>query len=122
MVDGQEGPEYEGICQVGIGFSPDGKHVAYIANRGDRQFVVLDGQENGAYEGIGVGPLFGGDSGRVAYSAQKGRKQVVVVNGEEGPEYTSILSGPVFRRDGALEYIAADKNRVLYRVTVPARN
>lgn len=52
VVDGQEGPHYladwygRGI-RFGPVFSPDGRHVVYIANDGNKgQYVVVDGVQN----------------------------------------------------------------------------
>jgi hypothetical protein len=67
VVDGVEGNEYGGIqARPGFGptpgvlgvlegslvFSPDSRHVAYLARRGDKQFLVVDGVEGKEYEGF----------------------------------------------------------------------
>ncbi len=43
VMDGQEGKAYEGIGALSLSFSPDGKRSAYIARRGQRQLIVIDG-------------------------------------------------------------------------------
>ena len=40
IVDGQPGAEYDGI-EIPV-FSPDGKRVAYAAQKGDKSLVVID--------------------------------------------------------------------------------
>ncbi len=52
VVDGQEGPEYDMIFQVGPIFSPDGKRLAYAAKKGQKWLVVMDGHEGPEYDGI----------------------------------------------------------------------
>lgn len=92
--------------------SPDGKRVAYIANAGDRQFVVVDGKEERQYDGIGEGTLiFSPDSRRVAYVAIAGNKQFVVVDGKEEKQYDAI-GIPIF---------SPDSKRMAYMVQVDNR-
>jgi roadblock/LC7 domain-containing protein len=90
-VDGQVGPEYDGIGGSSLLFSPDGKRVAYAARKGQKRFVVVDGQVGAECDGIGESNLlFSPDGKRVAYAARKGQKQCVVVDGQAGPEYDGI--------------------------------
>jgi len=52
-----------------LAVSPDGKRVAYLASRGKRELVIIDGVEGKEY-GDGIGHLvFSPDSKRVAYMA-----------------------------------------------------
>jgi len=53
VVDGKEGKEYDGIVAGSLKFSPDSKHLAYVAVRGEKRFVVVDGKEGKEYDGIG---------------------------------------------------------------------
>ena len=91
--------------------------MAYVAWKGDKLLVVVDGKEGPAYDEIGEGdPIFSPDGKRVAYVAWKGDKQLVVVDGEEGPAYDGIIrNGPTFCERGALEYLA-QKDGVLFRI------
>jgi hypothetical protein len=70
VVDGVEGNEYGGgLARPGFGptpgvlegslvFSPDSRRVAYLAQRGDKALVVVDGVEGKEYEGfLGGGGL-----------------------------------------------------------------
>jgi len=70
LIDGQVGPEYDGISFVV--FSPDGKRLAYAATRGREGFVVVDGKEGPKYPGLALGsePTFRPD-GSVEYVAAK---------------------------------------------------
>jgi Tol biopolymer transport system component len=84
VVDGQPGPDYDVIFMPE--FSPDGKHVAYVAKRGEKLLVVVDGQSGVEYDGLNIGaPSF----------VRKG--------------------DPHFRPDDVLEYLAARDNS-LYRL------
>ena len=77
MVDGVARKTYTSILrlplteagvQQQIKFSPDGLRVAYVARRGERFLVVVDGKEGPEYERIRVGALsFSPDSRRLAY-------------------------------------------------------
>ena len=67
--------------------------MAYVAARGGKRLVVVDGVEGKEYDGIGEGtPVFSPDSKRVAYAAARGAKQLVVVDGVEGKEYDGIVA------------------------------
>jgi hypothetical protein len=89
--------------------SPDSKRVAYVAKAGDKQVVVVDGEEGKQYDSILEGtPIFSLDSKRVVYGAQIGDKWLVVVDREEGKQYDGILEGTLtFSPDGErIAYIA----------------
>ena len=72
--------------------SPDGRHVAYVAQAEDKQFVVIDGKKGKHYDGIGRAIIFSPDSRRVAYIAIIGKKGVVVVDGKEEKQYDNLGS------------------------------
>ena len=79
--------------------SPDGRHVAYVAQIGDEQFVVIDGKKGKHYDGIGRAIVFSPDSKRVAYIAIIGKKGVVVVDGKEEKQYDNLGSNIIFSPD-----------------------
>lgn len=75
--------------------------VGYLAWRGSKGVVVVDGVET-EYERVGKEYLvFSPDSRRVAYMAGSSDKMSVVVDGVAGPVYDGILlgSGPTFSPD-----------------------
>ncbi|MCP4254642.1 MAG: PDZ domain-containing protein [Candidatus Scalindua sp.] len=82
--------------------SPDSKHKAYVARKGNKQIVVVDGKESEEYDGIVKGSLvFSPDSKRIAFVARRGNKQIVVVDGKESGEYDGVVEGSfVFSQDG----------------------
>ena len=66
--------------------SSDGRHVAYVAQEGDKQFVVVDGKEGKHYDGIGS-ILFSALTVSMWLYGQAGKKRLVVVDGKEGKQY-----------------------------------
>ena len=66
-------------------FSPDSKHLAYVALVGDiftgKFFVVLDEKEDKQYDEVET-LIFSPDSKRLAYAAKIGDKCFMVVDGE----------------------------------------
>jgi hypothetical protein len=81
----------EGIIDVTLHASPDSKRVAYVAKRGEKNLVVVDGVEGKEYDGISGGALvFSPNSKRVAYRAKRGDKSFFVVDGVEGKEYDDV--------------------------------
>ncbi len=48
VTDDKEGDEYDQILL--LGFSPQGKHVYYVARQNNQKFFVIDGQESDGYE------------------------------------------------------------------------
>ena len=66
-------------------FSPDHQRLAYVLQEetwSEKQFVVVDGKEQKAYNGI-EGIVFSPDSRRLAYVANLGSGRVAVVDGRE---------------------------------------
>lgn len=112
-------------------FSPDSERLAYVAQRGNKQMVVVDHKPGPEYdqvgtiprngfEELGAGPLFSPNSRRWAYLAVKSyesaspqthwiRKMVAVIDGEEGPEYRKITRGPVFNPNSRYVAYVAEK-------------
>jgi hypothetical protein len=122
--DGVDGAKYDHILSPPI-FSPDSKHLAYIAESEGKYFVVLDGKEGKKYDHIIFGavgalplgdllPVFSPDSQHIAYVAIDGGKYMMVRDTEEGKKYDRVvgyeqLVGPVFSPDSKhLAYIASD--------------
>ena len=104
------GEVHPGALDSSPAVSPDSKRLAYAAQRGGMQLVVVDGVEGKEYDGIGVGTLlFSADSKRVAYVAGRGGKLLVVVDGVEGKEFDGIGKGTlVFSPDSQrVAYVAS---------------
>jgi Tol biopolymer transport system component len=103
--------------------SPDSSRLAYLAKRGDKWLVVVDGVERKEYDGIGKGsPLFSPDGMRVGYGAGRGGKQLVVVDGVEGKEYNGFLTGSRMVFDGPRSlHTLAVVGREFFRVHIEWR-
>jgi len=76
VVDGVPGKPYDNVDRQGTVFSADGKHLAYGAQRGDRQFLIVDGLEGKAFDPPTEHPrplpkaVFSSDGRRLAYHVQ----------------------------------------------------
>lgn len=123
---------YDNIHEFAV--SPDGKRIAFIAERDDKQFVVLDNVEGKTYDGV-KHLKFSADSRHIAYMAAEGKyfqpdspysgdymakTMLIVVDTSEHKRYqgtyidTSPLTmyDPVFSKDGSkIAYTALLKNK-----------
>jgi WD40-like Beta Propeller Repeat len=100
-IDGKEQRGYDGIGRVR--FSGDGRHVAYEATDGGKDFVVVDGQEGTRYHDIVDDTLTSSPNGSgVAYAyTQDDNTVVMIVDGRVFSPADEVLVGsPVFSPDG----------------------
>ncbi|HEX2972630.1 MAG TPA: hypothetical protein VHP11_09875 [Tepidisphaeraceae bacterium] len=107
VVDGVEGRLFDEIQDVRM--SPDGKRVAYRAQRNaDQWYMVVDGVPGKAYPQVQP-PCLSADGRRVGYLAGSDQQQVLVVDGQELPTAAGRpVAGPVFSPDGKrLAYVVA---------------
>ena len=65
MIDGKEGPTFDGLGRFKLVFSPDGERHAYVARKGVRLGLVVDGKLGSLYE-LALEPRFSPDGKRVA--------------------------------------------------------
>ena len=87
----------EGYTVLEVKFSPDGKHVAYIASNDDKKVVIYDDQKSNEYDEI-ERLIFSNNSKRLAYVAYKECKKlylgtcepIVVLDGGESEEYSKV--------------------------------
>jgi hypothetical protein len=90
---------FDGYSLTSMKFSPDSRHFACAASRGDKWFAVVDGRESKEYDDISANtPVFSPDSNHVAFAAKKGKKWLVVIDDRPGPEYDDIYN-PVYSPD-----------------------
>ena len=69
VIDGRSSREYDAVGNTV--FSPDGRHLAYMAMSNEKQFLVLDGQKGQEYDRVSKnGPSFTPD-GTIEYLAIK---------------------------------------------------
>jgi len=91
VIDGREETEFEYFDKnsfLPLAFSPNGKHVAYLARWGQgprgTYRVVIDGRAGPEYEAKWVtGPIFSPDSRHTAYVGSRDGRQFVVLDGKE---------------------------------------
>lgn len=116
-----------------IVYSPDGRRVAYVADKGGKKYVVVDGVpgEKG-YDAIGfiivvtLPPYtFSPDSKRVAYvgitrgERTAGNKWSVVIDGEEGDTYSGESRSFTFSPDS--KHVAYWANGIIFLDRVPVK-
>jgi WD40 repeat protein len=65
IVDGKKHQEYSMVRS--IAFTPDSSKCVYIAESGQKKFVVINGEEDEGGTHISIEPMFGKSGGQVAY-------------------------------------------------------
>lgn len=104
VLNNSEVGEHDWVFWDTITFGVDGKHLGYLARKGERGkgakcFPVIDGQPGPEYDDVGqyvVSPR----RAVLAFCARKGDQWVAVVDGKEEPASDSIIDMPVFSSDG----------------------
>ena len=99
---------HDGVCLDSMIFSPDSRRFAYIAMRGKRQFVVLDGVAGNTHEGIAEGTLtFSRAGDHFAYAAFDNGECRIFLDRKECGRADTIASDLIFSNDGKqLAYVA----------------
>jgi hypothetical protein len=109
VVDGTRSPEYQSVQRAPV-FSPDSRHVAFVAELAGRAQLVVDGQVTASHDAIYLSkldPYFGPDGGHRSYVAIEGGAQRVFHDGAQGPAFKGILqNAPSVRADGSVDYLA----------------
>jgi Tol biopolymer transport system component len=90
VVDGVKGTAY---YSVGNPFISSTGLVAYLAERDQKTFIVINGKEWGPYDALAEDspPVFSPDGKRIAFSVRRGEQWLVVTDGASGKGYESIL-------------------------------
>lgn len=106
--DVKQGPNGDRVLR----FSPDGKHLAFEARRGEKWMLVVDDQEGPAYDDIKADSIrCGRDGSHWSYAALKGQKNVAVVDGKEGKECDETV-GVRLSADGVrFAYVAREGDK-----------
>ncbi len=87
VVEGKDGPPFDGLLADTLKFSQDSKRVAYATRTGDKYQVVVDDVAGPAFEGIGnLSPVFSPDGRHIAYVAQKNGGRVQMADLKEVAE------------------------------------
>ena len=64
-------------------FTPDAKHIAYVAKHGSSQVAIVDGRTEKEYAIVALPLVFSPDGARHAYKATRGDAWTYVVDGKE---------------------------------------
>jgi len=88
--DGKLPPVFSDSGRTGVPlqYSKDGEHYAFIAERKGKRFVVHDGIEDPAYNGVEHLQLSA--TGKVAYTVEQAGERRLVSNGQIGPAYSDV--------------------------------
>ncbi len=100
------------IPEEGIGlpsdffvFSPDGRKVAFIVHKEDREAIVINGEVGPEFENV-EHPCFSPDGRRFIYKAREDGKEFVIIDGKKGEKFDRV-DVPIFSPDGRrIAYIA----------------
>lgn len=112
VVDGTEGPGFDGIATCTPVFSKDGRRCAYVGLRDLKQLAVVDGVAHTPYDGIVDGsPTFSPDGRHFAYCARLGKTAFVVLDGKPLDSSWNGLGTLAFSADGGLLAHAAWQTR-----------
>lgn len=105
-----EGAEWEDVGKPT--FSPDSRHVAFCAGRGERQFVVFDGIAR-EFKGklVNIGAEFSPDSQRFAHILVRDNERMcVVLDGVAEADYEHVAT----ERDGRNLFFSPDSKHLAY--------
>jgi hypothetical protein len=106
-------------------FSPDGKHLAYGARRGNDTLVVLDGQESKPYPGMSLNSLnFSPDSQHLYYIITPRKKDDwwSIPFLDQGVKFRVVLDGVVSKEYRAVPYMSIGFTRDMKHFTFEAKN
>ena len=110
VCDRKEGPTYDGARKPV--FSPDSKHLTYVAARNLKEFIVGDDREGSAYQAIRW-HSFSADGKHLAYLIQPGQSRyqaAMVCDGLTGPRHARIwLPKNFLKYPKKLRYVVADR-------------
>jgi hypothetical protein len=98
--------------------SPDGKHVAYLAQSAGKWYLVVDGKESTGYPNVRGGTLkFSPDNRHVVYVGAINGNIVLVVDDKPGTAYDEIFTRGtgkiVFDGPSRVHYLAAKQSKVV---------
>ena len=120
VVDGKEQKVYDDVLSgrrsrdywypYRLVFSPDSRHLAYVARLNKKWAVVVDGSEGPAYDDIGPGIVFSPDSQRLAYVAEAEKKRFVVVDSKEEMHFDDLGDGIGYE----ISVFSPDSKRLVY--------
>ena len=109
VLDGQVGAPHQ-LVWAAVRFSPDGRHLAYLAKDEDGARLYFDGNPQGRFDEVRFAPHFSPTGDRIAFCARTGKAWHVVCDRTPGPAFDET-SPPIFASDGRLGYIGKAKGK-----------
>ncbi len=92
--------EYQGVADKGIAFSPDSRHVAFLAQTQGKWVVVVDGMASPPFNTFAKGSFtFNATGTRWLVTADESGKRLLLLDNQPGKPYDDILH-PHFSPDG----------------------
>src|SRR5690606_33784583 len=104
-MDGREERPYSSVTTPL--FSPDGRHMSYVAQKGGSWTLVTDGKEGPAFSEV-ANPAWSPNSQHVAYMIKKNGAWSVCVDGKTAP---TAFQG--FLKGSSLDFIGPNRLRAL---------
>lgn len=95
-----EGHSPWGSSVRGFSFSPNGRHVSYIARRGQKLVVSQDGQAGPEFPFILAGPVFSTDSQHAAYVGWEHDAISMVLDGKTEKKISVSEGKPLYTQSG----------------------
>lgn len=116
--NGKRGAYYDKIDSYTLLTSPDGKRVAYGAQKGDKHYVIIDGVEKGPFDDRGR-IAFSPDSKHVGYDAKSGIFWYMYIDHVKHGGAFSYFDRSVFNSDSdKLIYIEVTEVPDAYRLNI----
>jgi roadblock/LC7 domain-containing protein len=83
-------PVDDGVSVQGLLLNRSGQRVAYIASRGKKVWLVVDGHAGAHYDDL-WSATFSPDGRRIAYAARQGKHRTIMVDGLAGANFDELL-------------------------------
>ena len=80
-------------------FSPDGKKVLWVADKGGQKFILLNELRSEGYDAIS-NCQFNNSGSHFSCVATKGKKKIVIFDTNPGKQYDSLIKEPFFSTGG----------------------
>ena len=110
VVNDTAGERYDSLYTGSLRFDPTGRRLAYVAQRGDSAYAVVDGAHGPGWEAIAQ-LAFSADGARVGYLARSGPAAMLVVDGRALAPEERIAAFTLSPAGDGAAYAAMDGER-----------